>query len=39
MTGTPAETAADTFQRGVDSLIESQKELLDIAARPFSQVN
>jgi len=37
--GTPAEAVADTFQRGVDSLIESQKELLDIAAKPFATIH
>ena len=37
--GTPAETAAETFERGVDSLIESQKELLDIAAKPFATIH
>ena len=38
LTGTPAEAAADSFQRGVDSMIETQKELLDIAAKPFTSV-
>ena len=35
LTGTPAETAADTLQMGVESMIESQKSLLDFAARPL----
>lgn len=39
LAGTPAEAAAESFQRGVDSLIESQKELLDLAAKPFATVN
>ena len=39
MTGTPAEAAAESFQRGVDGLIEAQKELLDIAAKPFTSVH
>ena len=39
LAGTPAEAAAESFQRGVDSLIETQKELLDIAAKPFNSVN
>jgi len=39
MTGTPAGAAAESFQRGVDGLIEAQKELLDIAARPFTSVH
>jgi hypothetical protein len=38
LTGTPVEAAAESFQRGVDSLIETQKELLDIAAKPFASV-
>jgi hypothetical protein len=38
MTGTPAGAAAESFQRGVDGLIEAQKELLDIAAKPFTSV-
>ncbi len=33
--GTSAE-AAESFQRGMESLVESQKELLDMAARPFT---
>jgi hypothetical protein len=37
--GTPAEAVAQSVQRGVDSLIESQKELLDLAAKPFATVN
>ncbi len=37
--GTPAEAAAETFERGVASLIESQKELLDIAAKPFATIH
>jgi hypothetical protein len=39
LAGTPAEAAAESFQRGVDSLIETQKELLDIAAKPFTALN
>ena len=39
LTGTPAEQVAESFQRGVDSLFATQKELLDIAAKPFSTVN
>jgi hypothetical protein len=39
VTGTPAEAAAESFQRGVDSLIQTQKELLDIAAKPFTSVH
>lgn len=35
LNGTPAETAADTLQMGVESLIENQKALLDFAARPL----
>ena len=35
LNGTPAETAVDTMQMGVESLIESQKSLLDFAARPL----
>ena len=38
-TGTPAEQVAESFQQGVDSLIATQKELLDIAAKPFTTVN
>jgi hypothetical protein len=30
-TGAPAEAAADSFHRGVDTVVEAQKELLDIA--------
>jgi len=37
--GTPAEAAADSFQRGVDTLVETQKEILDIAAKPFNAVH
>jgi hypothetical protein len=33
--GTPAETAADALQRGVETLVSSQKELLDFAAKPL----
>lgn len=32
----PAEQVAESFQRGVDGLLATQKELLDIAAKPFS---
>jgi hypothetical protein len=39
VTGTPAGAAAESFQRGVDGLIEAQKELLDIAAKPFTSVH
>jgi hypothetical protein len=39
LTGTPAEKVAESFQHGVDSLIATQKELLDIAAKPFTTVN
>jgi hypothetical protein len=39
LTGTPAEQVAESFQHGVDSLIATQKELLDIAAKPFTTVN
>jgi hypothetical protein len=39
LTGTPAEQVAESFQHGVDSLIATQKELLDIAAKPFTAVN
>jgi hypothetical protein len=39
LTGTPAEQVAESFQHGVDSLIATQKELLDIAAKPFTPVN
>jgi hypothetical protein len=39
LTGTPVEAAAESFQRGVDSLIETQKELLDIAAKPFASIH
>ncbi len=37
--GTPAAAAADSFQRGVDTLIASQLEFLDIAAKPFNAVH
>jgi hypothetical protein len=37
--GTPAAEAADSFQRGVDTLIASQLEFLDIAAKPFNAVH
>ncbi len=37
--GTPAEAAADSFQRGVDTLVETQKQILDIAAKPFNAVH
>jgi hypothetical protein len=33
--GTPAEAAADTIQRGVDALVEAQKEMLELAAKPL----
>jgi hypothetical protein len=38
ISGTPAEAAAESFQRGVGGLIEAQKELLDFAAKPFTSV-
>jgi hypothetical protein len=31
--GTPIETAADSIQRGLDSLVETQKEILNIALK------
>ena len=31
--GTPAEVAADSIQRGFDSLVETQKEILNIASK------
>ena len=34
-----AAAAADSFQRGVDTLIASQIEFLDVAAKPFSAVH
>lgn len=34
-----AAAAADSFQRGVDTLITSQIEFLDVAAKPFSAVH
>ena len=37
--GTSAETVTQSFQKGLDSLIESQKELLNFAAKPFATVN
>src|ERR1700733_711942 len=37
--GTPAAAAADSFQRGMDTLIASQVEFLDIAAKPFHAVH
>ncbi len=30
VTGTPADAMTDTFQRGVDTIVQAQKELLDI---------
>ena len=39
LTGTPAEQVVESFQHGVNSLIATQKELLDIAAKPFTTVN
>jgi hypothetical protein len=38
MSGTPAEAGAESFQRGVGGLVEAQKELLDMAAKPFALV-
>ncbi|MGA8727408.1 MAG: hypothetical protein WB608_01555 [Terracidiphilus sp.] len=35
----PAAAAADSFQRGVDTLIASQIEFLGIAAKPFTTVH
>jgi hypothetical protein len=32
--GTPVETAADTMQRGMDIVVEAQKELLDVIKGP-----
>lgn len=37
--GTPAAAAADSFERGIDSLFASQREFLDIAAKPFTAVH
>jgi hypothetical protein len=31
--GTPAEVAADSIQRGFDSLVETQKEILNVASK------
>ncbi|MGD0630723.1 MAG: hypothetical protein ABR987_15435 [Terracidiphilus sp.] len=39
LTGTPAEQLAESFQHGMDSMIATQKTLLDIAAKPFTTVN
>jgi hypothetical protein len=39
LTGTPAGAAAESFQRGVHGLIDAQKELLDISAKPFTSVH
>ncbi|HUH61537.1 MAG TPA: hypothetical protein VLZ50_01015, partial [Terracidiphilus sp.] len=39
LVGTPAETLADSLQHGVDTFVETQKELLDIAAKPFQAVH
>jgi hypothetical protein len=39
MTGLPTEAAADSIQRGMEAFVEAQKELLDIAAKPFHLVN
>ncbi len=39
LAGTPAEALADSLQHGVDTFVETQKELLDIAAKPFQPVN
>jgi len=33
--GTPAALAVDSIHRGVDSVIETQKEILEIAAKPL----
>lgn len=32
--GTPVETAADSWERGMDIVVEAQKELLDLVAKP-----
>jgi hypothetical protein len=32
--GTPVETAADSLERGMDIVVETQKELLDLVAEP-----
>jgi hypothetical protein len=39
MTGLPTEAAPDCFQRGMETFVEAQKELLDIAAKPSHLVN
>jgi hypothetical protein len=39
LAGNPAKAAVESFQRGVDSLVASQKELLNLAAKPFTTVN
>ncbi len=39
LSGTPAEALADSLQHGVDTFVETQKELLDIAAKPFQAVH
>jgi hypothetical protein len=36
LTGAQVEEASESFQRGVDSLVETQKQFLDIAATPFT---
>lgn len=37
VSGTPAAAVADSVQKGVDALIETQKELLEIAAKPLKE--
>jgi hypothetical protein len=39
LAGTPAQEATESFQRSIDGLIESQKDLLDMAAKPFTSVH
>ena len=37
--GTPAEGVTDSIQKGLDTFVETQKELLNIAAKPISIVH
>jgi hypothetical protein len=39
LTGAQVDEASKSFERGVDSLVETQKQLLDIAAKPFKTVH
>jgi hypothetical protein len=39
LTGAQVDEASESFQRGVDRLVETQKQLLDIAATPFTLVH